>query len=313
MSALTTSTRTLVIALLANLGIAVSKFVAAAATGSSAMLTEGVHSVVDSTNQLLLMWGRHASKRVPDKLHPFGYGRELYFWSFVVAVLVFSAGAGVSVYEGIIHILHPEPAVSPLIAYAVLLIAFLLEGWSTVEAWRDFRKAKGALGWVQAIRQSKDPPAFIILLENAAAIAGVIAAAIGLLLAQLTGDPFFDGAASVVIGIILAFTAALLAFESKGLLIGESADPELVRGLRELASGKKGVVGVGHVLTIHSAPDIITAMINVDFDNAISAGEVERIVCEVELEARKRWPQVRRLFIRPMHDAAAQLGGQNVP
>jgi cation diffusion facilitator family transporter len=306
-SAVTTSTRTLVIALAANLGIAVSKFVAAAITGSSAMLTEGVHSVVDSTNQLLLMWGRHASKRAPDKLHPFGYGRELYFWSFVVAVLVFSAGAGVSVYEGIIHILHPEPAVSPIIAYAVLLIAFLLEGWSTVEAYRDFRRAKGALGWVQAIRQSKDPPAFIVLLENAAAMAGVIAAAIGLLLAQLTGDPLFDGAASVVIGIILAFTAALLAFESKGLLIGEAADPELVRGLRELASGKKGVVGVGHVLTIHSAPDIVTAMINVDFDNRISAGEVERIVCDVELEAQQRWPQVRRLFIRPLHDAAEQL------
>jgi cation diffusion facilitator family transporter len=307
MSAVTTSTRTLVVALLANLGIAVSKFVAAAITGSSAMLTEGVHSVVDSTNQLLLMWGRHASKRAPDKLHPFGYGRELYFWSFVVAVLVFSAGAGVSVYEGIIHILHPEPAVSPVIAYAVLLIAFLLEGWSTVEAYRDFRRAKGALGWVAAIRQSKDPPAFIVLLENGAAIAGVIAAAFGLLLAQLTGNPFFDGAASVVIGIILAFTAGLLAFESKGLLIGEAADPELVRDLRELASGKKGVVGVGHVLTIHSAPDIVTAMINVDFDNAISAGEVERIVCDVELEARERWPQVRRLFIRPMHDAAAEL------
>jgi cation diffusion facilitator family transporter len=311
MSAVTTSTRTLVIALAANLGIAVSKFVAAAITGSSAMLTEGVHSVVDSTNQLLLMWGRHASKRAPDKLHPFGYGRELYFWSFVVAVLVFSAGAGVSVYEGIVHILHPEPAVSPVIAYAVLLIAFLLEGWSTVEAYRDFRRAKGPLGWVQAIRQSKDPPAFIVLLENAAAMAGVIAAAIGLLLAQLTGDPFFDGAASVVIGIILAFTAALLAFESKGLLIGEAADPELVLGLRELASGKKGVVGVGHVLTIHSAPDIVTAMINVDFDNAISAGDVERIVSEVEIEARERWPQVRRLFIRPLHDAAAELGNRS--
>ncbi|HEX5257678.1 MAG TPA: cation diffusion facilitator family transporter [Sphingomicrobium sp.] len=307
MSAPTASTRTLVVALLANLGIAVSKFVAAAITGSSAMLTEGVHSVVDSTNQLLLMWGRRAAKRPPDKLHPFGYGRELYFWSFVVAVLVFSAGAGVSVYEGIIHILNPEPAVSPVIAYAVLLIAFLLEGWSTVEAYRDFDKSKGNLGWFEAIRRSKDPPAFIVLLENGAAMAGIIAAAVGLLLSQLTHDPFFDGAASVVIGIILGFTAALLAYESKGLLIGEAADPELVRDLRELASSKEGVVGVGHVLTIHSAPDMITAMINVDFENGISAGDVERIVCDVELDAQKRWPQVRRLFIRPLHDAASQL------
>src|SRR4051795_6490701 len=145
MSAVTTSTRTLVIALAANLGIAVSKFAAAAITGSAAMLTEGVHSVVDSTNQLLLMWGRRQAKKPPTSLHPFGFGRELYFWSFVVAVLVFSLGAGVSVYEGIIHILEPEPAVSPVIAYGVLLVAFLLEGWSTLEAFQDFRKAKGTL------------------------------------------------------------------------------------------------------------------------------------------------------------------------
>jgi cation diffusion facilitator family transporter len=306
-SATSASTRTLVIALAANLGIAASKFVAAAITGSSAMLTEGVHSVVDSTNQLLLMWGRRAARRPPDKLHPFGYGRELYFWSFVVAVLVFALGAGVSVYEGIIHILHPEPAVSPLVAYVVLAIAFLLEGWSTVEAFNEFKLAKGDLGWVQAVRRSKDPPAFIILLENGAAMAGIVAAAAGLLLSQLTRNPFWDGAASVVIGAILAITALILAYESKGLLIGEAADPRLVNGLRELASSKKGVVGVGHVLTIHSSPDQITAMINVDFDNAISAGEVEDIVRDIETEARQRWPQVRGLFIRPLHGAAEQL------
>ena len=187
--------------MLANLGIAVSKFVAAAITGSSAMLTEGVHSVVDSTNQLLLMWGRRQARKPPDKYHPFGYGRELYFWSFVVAVLVFSLGAGVSIYEGIIHIADPEPAVSPIVAYGVLLVAFLLEGWSTLEAFKEFREAKGELGWFEAIRRSKDPPAFIVLLENGAAMAGIVAAAIGLLLAQLTGDPFYDGAASVVIGV----------------------------------------------------------------------------------------------------------------
>src|SRR3982751_7143811 len=151
MSAHTTSTRTLVVALLANLGIAASKFVAAAITGSSAMLTEGVHSVVDSTNQLLLMWGRRQSKKPPDKDHPLGYGRELYFWSFVVAVLVFSLGAGVSIYEGILHIAYPEPAVSPLIAYAVLLVAFLLEGWSTLEAFQEFKQSKGNLSWFQAV------------------------------------------------------------------------------------------------------------------------------------------------------------------
>lgn len=306
MSSPTASNRTLVIALLANLGIAASKFVAAVITGSSAMLTEGVHSVVDSTNQLLLMWGRRQAKKPADKYHPLGYGRELYFWSFVVAVLVFSLGADVSIYEGIIHIAEPEHAVSPYIAYGVLLVAFFLEGWSTMEAFKEFRAAKGSLGWIEAIRRSKDPPAFIVLLENGAAMAGIVAAAVGVLLAQLTGDPFYDGAASVVIGVILGVTAFVLAYESKGLLIGEAADPDLVRALRELACNKEGIVGVGHVLTVHSSPDQITAMLNVDFRDTITAGEVERIVCEVEDEAHERWPQVRRLFIRPMQGAAKE-------
>jgi cation diffusion facilitator family transporter len=305
-SAPTASTRTLVVALLANLGIAASKFVAAAITGSSAMLTEGIHSVVDSTNQLLLMWGRRAAKRPPDRLHPFGYCRELYFWSFVVAVLVFALGAGVSVYEGVVHIAHPEPAISPLIAYVVLLIAFFLEGWSTLEAYRGFRETKGDSGWFEAIRHSKDPPTFIVLLENGAAMAGIIAAALGLLLSQLTRNPFFDGAASVVIGVILGLTAALLAKESKGLLIGESADPALIQSLHDLACGKGGVVGVGHVLTLHSSPDQITVMMNVDFDDDLRAADVERIVAEIEGEAHERWSQVRRLFVRPLQGAAEQ-------
>jgi len=299
LSAHTTSTRTLVIALLANLGIAISKFAAAAITGSSAMLTEGVHSVVDCTNQLLLMWGRRASKRPPDKLHPFGYGRELYFWSFVVAVMVFALGAGVSVYEGIIHIAEPEEAVSPLIAYAVLVVAFFLEGWSTLEAYRDFNKAKGLLSWWQAIRRSKDPPAFIVLLENGAAMAGIIAAGIGLALSQLTGDPFFDGAASVVIGVILGVTACLLAYESKALLIGEAADPELVSALHDMVQSCKGVTAVGQVLTVHSAPDQITAMLSVDFDDDITARDVEALVWGIEVEAAQRFPMVRRLYLRP--------------
>ena len=178
MSSPTASNRTLVIALLANLGIAASKFVAAAITGSSAMLTEGVHSVVDSTNQLLLMWGRRQAKKPPDKYHPLGYGRELYFWSFVVAVLVFALGAGVSIYEGIIHLHYPHGTVSPLVAYLVLLVAFVLDGWSTIEAYREFKATKGKLGWIEAIRRSKDPAAFIVLLENGAAMAGIVVAAI---------------------------------------------------------------------------------------------------------------------------------------
>jgi cation diffusion facilitator family transporter len=303
--------RTLLIAFGANLGIAISKFFAAWITGSSAMLTEGIHSVVDSTNQLLLIWGRRQSRKPPDEYHPFGYGRELYFWSFVVAVLVFALGAGISVYEGIIHIQHPEPTVSPAWGYGVLLIAFLLEGGSTWAAFKEFREAKGNLGWFEAVRLSKDPPAFIVLLENGAAMAGIIVAALGLFIAELTHNPFFDGAASVVIGIILGLTAALLAIESKALLIGEAADPELVEGLRAAAAAKEGVTGVGQVLTLHSAPDQITAMMSADFDDHVSAATVERIVCEIEEEVAERWPMVKRLYIRPAKGAGkAGPGGR---
>ena len=301
--------RTLWIAFGANLGIAVSKFVAAALTGSSAMLTEGVHSVVDSTNQLLLLWGRHASRRPPDRMHPLGYGRELYFWSFVVAVMVFALGAGVSIYEGILHIQNPEPAISPLIAYVVLFIAFMLEGGSTLEAFKDFKAAKGDLGWVEAVKRSKDPPGFIVLLENGAAMAGIIVAALGLALSQFTGNPFFDGAASVVIGVILGITAWILAVESKQLLIGESADPEMVDGIKEMVERRGGVVGVGDVLTMHSSPDQITVLISVDFQDDLTAAEVERIVDGIEQEAEKRWPAVEQMYVRPMSGAASMRLG----
>jgi cation diffusion facilitator family transporter len=307
MSAEGHNNRTLLIAFGANLGIAVSKFIAAAITGSSAMLTEGIHSVVDSVNQLLLIWGRRQARKPADERHPFGYGRELYFWSFIVAVLVFALGAGVSVYEGVVHIMAPEHAVSPIIAYGVLLVAFLLEGGSTWAAFKEFREAKGSLGWFAAVLHSKDPPAFIVLLENGAAMAGILVAAAGLALSQLTGNPFFDGAASVVIGIILGLTALLLAVESKALLIGEAADPELVAGLRAAASGREGISGVGQILTLHSSPDQITAMMSIDFDDHISAGAVERIVCEIEQDVAKRWPMVKRLFIRP------EMGSPRVP
>ena len=296
--------RTLLIAFAANLGIAVSKFVAAAFTGSSAMLTEGIHSVVDSTNQLLLIWGRRQSRKPPDEHHPFGYGRELYFWSFVVAILVFALGAGVSVYEGVIHILEPEPAVSPIVGYAVLLVAFLLEGGSTFAAFKDFREAKGGLGWYEAIRHSKDPPAFIVLLENGAAMAGILVAAFGLALSQVTGDPFYDGAASIVIGLILGVTAWVLAIESKALLIGESADVELIEHIRDAAAGQKGIVGVGDILTVHSSPDQVTVVMSADFDDVITAGDVERIIADIEAKVEQRWPVVKRLYIRPQQSAA---------
>ncbi|HWU74795.1 MAG TPA: cation diffusion facilitator family transporter [Sphingomonas sp.] len=299
--------RVLIIALAANVGIAVAKFVAAAITGSSAMLTEGVHSLVDSTNQLLLMYGQKRAAKPADALHPAGYGRELYFWSFVVALLVFALGAGVSVYEGVLHFLEPEPAVSPLIAYGVLAIAFALEGGSTVAAFREFNAARGGQSWLQALTSTKDATTVIVLLENGAAMAGILIAAVGLALSQVTGDPRFDGIASVLIGVLLGIVALFLAREAKGLLIGEAADPELIAGIRR-ATTREGITGVGEIMTIHNAPEQIVAAVNVDFDNRLSAGDVERIIDAIERDLQAEFPSIYRVYIRPHEDAGMKFG-----
>jgi len=299
--------RVLIIALAANVGIAVAKFVAAAITGSSAMLTEGVHSLVDSTNQLLLMYGQKRAAKPADALHPAGYGRELYFWSFVVALLVFALGAGVSVYEGVLHFLEPEPAVSPLIAYGVLAIAFALEGGSTITAFREFNAARRGQSWLQALTSTKDATTVIVLLENGAAMAGILIAAVGLALSQLTGDPRFDGIASVLIGLLLGVVAIFLAREAKGLLIGEAADPALIISIRRAAT-REGITGVGEIMTIHNAPTQIVAAVNVDFDNRLSAGDVERIVDAIERDLQAEFPSIYRVYVRPHEDAGVKFG-----
>ena len=303
----TENTRVLLIALAANIGIAIAKFVAAAITGSSAMLTEGVHSLVDSTNQLLLLYGQKRAQKPPDALHPAGYGRELYFWSFIVALLVFALGAGVSVYEGIVHLREPEPAVSPLVAYAVLGIAFALEAGSTIAAFREFDRARGTKSWWAALTATKDATIVIVLLENGAAMAGLVIAAIGLVLAQLTGNPHFDGIASVVIGILLGLVAMFLAREAKGLLIGEAASPELVAALRAAAT-RDGVMGIGEIVTVHNAPDQIVVAMNVDFDNRLSAGDVETMIDAIERDVQAQHPDVTRIYVRPHEDAGLKFG-----
>ncbi|MEO6041536.1 MAG: cation diffusion facilitator family transporter [Croceibacterium sp.] len=300
------SSKVLVVALGANLGIAVAKFVAAAITGSSAMLTEGVHSLVDSGNQLLLMYGQKRAAKPADAAHPGGYGRELYFWSFVVALLVFALGAGVSVYEGVRHFVAPEPAVSPLIAYGVLGVAFVLEGGSTVAAYREFDRGRRGKGWWEALVSTKDATTVIVLLENGAAMAGLVIAALGLALSQLTGDPRFDGSASILIGLLLGVVAMFLAKEAKGLLVGEAADPQLIAGIRRAVS-RHGVTGVGEIMTIHNAPEQIVAAVNVDFDNRLSAGDVERIVDEIERALRIDFPEIYRVYVRPHEGAGAKL------
>ncbi len=294
------STRVILTALAANVGIAVAKFIAAGLTGSSAMLTEGVHSLVDSTNHMLLLYGQKRSRKPADGKHPLGYGRELYFWSFIVAILVFSLGAGVSIYEGILHMLHPEPAADPTVAYIVLAIAFALEGWSTWEALKSFNETRGNLNFLRAIQASKDAPTIVVLLENAGAMVGLVVAALGIAISHWTHNPMWDGLASVLIGLVLGAMAILLVIEAKGLLIGESADPALVEAIRDSAEAHDGVEKVLEVLTVHHAPDQIVAVISADFDDGISAADVERIVRDIEAQVAVEFPVVTRLYVRPV-------------
>lgn len=286
-------------ALAANLGIAVAKFVAAAFTGSSAMLTEGFHSVVDSLNQLLLLYGQKRASRPPDDRHPLGYGRELYFWSFVVAILIFSTGAGLSIYEGILHIRDPEPIRSAWINYAVLAVSLLLEGTSWTIAVREFSAAKGEHGWWEAVRRSKDPPSFIVLFEDSAAMFGLFVAGVGVTLSLLTGDARWDGAASVVIGLALAGVALALARESKDLLIGEPADPALEAAVRAAVDRRPEVTGVNEITTVHIGPRNIFVGLSVDFEDRVPVGRVEAMIAEAESELRTRWPSIRAIYIKP--------------
>jgi cation diffusion facilitator family transporter len=286
-------------ALAANLGIAVAKFVAAAISGSSSMLTEGVHSLVDTGNQGLLLYGQYRAKRAPDRDHPFGYGRELYFWAFIVAILIFGLGAGVSVYEGWKHIQSPEPLRDPLINSVVLALAFALEGTSWWIAMREFAKSKGECGWWKAIKESKDPSGFIVLFEDSAALAGLIVAGAGVWASHHYGDPRVDGWASIVIGVLLAGVAMLLARESKGLLIGERADLNMVAAIRDLLEAEPCITHVNHVRTIHTAPDKVFVAVSADFSDALPMGEAESLIERLEHRLKAQEPKLSSIYIRP--------------
>lgn len=286
-------------ALTANLGIAIAKFIAASITGSSSMISEGIHSVVDSLNQVLLLYGEHRADRPADKEHPFGYGRELYFWAFVVAILIFAVGAGVSFYEGYIHYLEPGTLKDPTINYVVLLFAFLLEGTSWTIAIRKFATSKGDAGWWTAIRGSKDPSIFIVVFEDSAALAGLIVAGMGVWASHWFDAPWLDGIASMVIGVILAMVAVLLARETKGLLIGERADAQVVDHVWETVAHKTWVSGVNHVRTIHTSPRQVFVAISADIADEITIGEAECLIEELENQLKAELPQLSSIYIRP--------------
>ncbi len=298
------SNKAIYAALVGNLLIAMTKFAAAAYTGSSAMLSEAIHSLVDTGNQGLLLHGIRRSKRPADQRHPFGYGMELYFWSFIVAILIFAVGAGVSLYEGIIKLQHPHPVTSPYVNYGVLALAMVFEGFAWWVAFGEFRRSKGPLGYFAAVRESKDPAIFTVLFEDSAAMLGLVVAFVALALGQATGIDEFDAIGSILIGVILALTAVLLAYESKALLIGESASPQIIEGLENLAAKQWGVARVNELLTMHLAPRQVLVNLSLDFENHLSSAEVEAVVTRLETRMREDFPEVTRVFIEAQSRAA---------
>jgi len=286
-------------ALAANVAIAVAKFVAAAFTGSAAMLSEGVHSLVDSANEVLLLYGMHRSQRPPDRDHPLGYGRELYFWTFIVALLVLALGAGFSLYEGVNHILAPEPLKDPMVNYIVLAVSALFEGTSWWLSLKSVQRKKGKLGYFEAFRRTKDPTTFSVLFEDTAALLGLGIAALGVYLSHALNDPTLDGWASVGIAVVLAAAATLLARESKELLIGEPAQPKLLAQVCSIAGQVPGVEAVNGVLTVQIGPDQVLVALSAAFDDALTTVDIEACVREIEARTKAAELPIVALFIKP--------------
>jgi cation diffusion facilitator family transporter len=304
------SSKTVIYAALGgNLLVAATKFGAAIFTGSAAMLSEAIHSTVDSGNQLLLLLGMRRAARPATPSHPFGHGLQLYFWTFVVAVLIFGVGASVSIIEGIDKIRTPHPVDSPWVNYVVLGLALVFEGAVWVIALREFRAGKGKRGWLEAIRLSKDPTVFTVLFEDTAAMLGLLVALAGVWLSQALDMPVLDGVASLVIGIILAGTAAFLAWECQSLLTGEGVAPEVQAGIRVIALAEPAVQRVNEVLTMHFGPNDVLVAISLDFDDAVSAADVEQAVSRIERRIKHDHPEVTRVFVEAQ-DRRAHLAAE---
>ena len=257
----------------------------------------GVHSMVDTGNQGLLLFGLAQSRKPPDEDFPFGHGKEIYFWSFVVAILIFALGAGVSLYEGVTRVMTPHPVENVFVNYIVLGLAMLFEGGAWCLAFKEFGRVKGSRGYIAAVHQGKDPSIFVVLFEDSAAMLGLIVAFFGVWLGDVTGNAVFDGIASIVIGLILAGAAAWLAYETKSLLIGERADREVVDGIRRIVRTQPAVRHVNEVLTMHMGPEFILVNISVDFSDSIRVGEIEETVAHMDHRIKTRFPNVKRVFV----------------
>ncbi|MEO7433738.1 MAG: cation diffusion facilitator family transporter [Dokdonella sp.] len=305
-----------IIALVGNAGIACAKFIAASVTGSSAMLSEGVHSLADTANELLLLHGLKRASAPATIEHPYGHGREVYFWSFIVALLIFALGAGVSFYQGVHRLLTPEPVSHVWANFAVLGVSFFFEGISWTAALRRVKRTKGKLGYLAAIRSSKDPTVFTVLLEDTAALLGLIVAFAGIGLAAATGRPEFDAAASIVIALVLCVTSFLLARETKGLLIGESALPQVQQSLMRIAREHPAIAQLNGVITTQLGPDHVLAALSAEFEDALTSPDIEACVEELEIAFKKSHPEIVSVFIKPQKHSVwaarkAKLGGSN--
>lgn len=294
-------------ALAGNLLVALTKFVAAAWTGSSAMLSEGVHSLVDTLNQILMLYGIHRASLPADEHHPLGYGRELYFWSFVVALLIFSLGAGVAFYEGVAHIMTPASVEDPTINYLVLALSFVFEAASWWIAVRQFEKHRGDRGVIEAATRSRDPTTYLVLFEDSAALIGIAIAFAGIAAADYFDMPALDGAASIGIGIILAITALFLARESKGLLLGEPAQESTRGSIAAVVRGTPGILDISRLITVHLAPLQVVAALDVDFADDLRTSEVERVAATVENAIKTKHPEVVAVFLSPRNPPPAAI------
>ena len=290
------STFAIYAAIAGNLAIAVTKFVAAAFTGSSAMLSEAIHSVVDTGNGLLMLLGVRKSRKPPDSDHPFGHGHELYFWTLIVGVLIFAVGGGMSVYEGIQHILHPASPENLVWSYAVLGMAVVFEGTTWLFGWKAFNAERGRKGVVQTIHDTKDPSSFTVLLEDSAALLGLLFAFFGIYLGSQLGLPYLDGVASVLIGLLLCGVAVLMVYESKGLLIGEGLDRESLKSIRALVEADQGVERVGHLHTMYLGPHEVLLTIEIRFHGHISSLEVRQAARRLREAIQSQHPDVSRIF-----------------
>ena len=309
-----TTIRLIYAAMAGNCLVALTKFVAGAWTGGSAMVAEGVHSLVDTGNQVLLLYGLRRAEQRPSPERPLGHGREIYFWSFIVALLIFSLGAGVAILEGVLHILTPRAIEHAYINYVVLSLAFLFEGTTWWIAVRGVDSMKGADGYLEAFRRSKDPPSFMVLFEDSAALLGIVVAFLGTWASVWFQSPALDGLASIVIGLVLAAVAIILAIETKSLLIGEPALPEVEKSIKRLASADPCIRNVNGILTVHLAPDQIMAALSLEFDDSLATSAIEAMVEQLEDRVRAAHPEVVSLFIKPQrpgrfHEARARRFG----